>query len=123
MTDESALLQLPNSVEEKIPLDADHSMMVKFDSKNAPGYSSARAKLQQFARDATNVVANRFGMSLHYLYPALYEVGVVYARLLTCLDQLTLGSSPRSEQTEPVDYGPMLKGTLHLWDDRTFLQW
>jgi hypothetical protein len=58
---DSALLQLPDSMEEKIPLDADHSMMVKYDSKNAQGYSSARDKLKQFARDAPGVVADRFG--------------------------------------------------------------
>jgi len=58
---DSALLQLPDAMEEKIPLDADHSMMVKFDDKNARGYSSARDKLQQFAQNAPGVVADRFG--------------------------------------------------------------
>lgn len=57
----SALLQLPGSTEDKIPLNADHSMMVKFDNTNARGYSSARGKLKQFARDAPGVVADRFG--------------------------------------------------------------
>lgn len=57
----SALLELPDSIEEKISLDADHSMMVKFDSKNAQGYSSVRDKLRRFARDAPGVVADRFG--------------------------------------------------------------
>ncbi|KAF2631425.1 hypothetical protein BU25DRAFT_384710 [Macroventuria anomochaeta] len=57
---DSALLQLPDSTEEKIPLDADHSMIVKFDNKNARGYSSARDKLRQFARDGPGVVADRF---------------------------------------------------------------
>ena len=58
---DSALLQLPDAMEEKIPLDADHSMMVKFDNKNARGYSSARDKLKQFAQNAPDVVADRFG--------------------------------------------------------------
>jgi hypothetical protein len=49
-------------MEEKIPLDADHSMIVKFDNKNARGYSSAREKLKQFERDAPSVVTARFGM-------------------------------------------------------------
>ncbi|KAF7502176.1 hypothetical protein GJ744_006772 [Endocarpon pusillum] len=57
---ESALLQLPGSMEEKIPLHADHSMIVKFDSKNTRGYSSARDKLRQFEQDAPRVVAARF---------------------------------------------------------------
>jgi hypothetical protein len=59
---ESALLQLPDTVEDKIPLDTDHSMIVKFDSRNTPGYSSAREKLSQFTKDAPGVVASRFGM-------------------------------------------------------------
>jgi hypothetical protein len=49
-------------MENKIPLDADHSMMVKFDHKGAQGYSSALKKLQQFVKDAPEVVADRFGM-------------------------------------------------------------
>jgi hypothetical protein len=49
-------------MEDKVPLDADHSMMVKFDGKSAQGYSSARNKLQQFVQDAPGVVAGRFGM-------------------------------------------------------------
>ena len=57
---ESALLQLPDSVEEKIPLDADHSTMVKFDSTGRQGYSSVRDKLLRFQRDALKVVAGRF---------------------------------------------------------------
>jgi hypothetical protein len=48
-------------MEDKVPLDADHSMMVKFDNRNAPGYSSARGRLQEFVRDAPGVVAGRFG--------------------------------------------------------------
>ena len=57
---DSALLQLPDSIEEKIPVNADHSMMVKFDSTGHQGYRSARAKLQQFEQDAPGVVEGRF---------------------------------------------------------------
>lgn len=59
---ESALLQLPDHVEDKIPLNADHSMMVKFKSKNDQGYRSALQKLQQFQKDAPGAVRARFGM-------------------------------------------------------------
>ncbi|KAH9869852.1 hypothetical protein J1614_006772 [Plenodomus biglobosus] len=59
----SALLELPDIIEDKIPLNADHSMMVKFDNKNEPGYTSARSKLQQFEQDALGVVAARFSRS------------------------------------------------------------
>ena len=49
-------------MEDKIPLDADHSMIVKFDNKNNRGYTSARDKLRQFEQDAPSVVAARFCM-------------------------------------------------------------
>ncbi|KFY31766.1 hypothetical protein V493_00848 [Pseudogymnoascus sp. VKM F-4281 (FW-2241)] len=57
---DSALLHLPPSIEDKIPLDADHSMMVKFENKNSRGYTSARDKLRRFEQDAPSVVAARF---------------------------------------------------------------
>ncbi|KAJ4267004.1 hypothetical protein NW762_003102 [Fusarium torreyae] len=57
---DSALLQLPDSMEDKIPLDSDHSMIVKFDNKNNRGYISARDKLKEFEQDAPTVVAARF---------------------------------------------------------------
>jgi hypothetical protein len=47
-------------MEEKIPLDADHSTIVKFDTKDSRGYTSVRDKLVQFEQDAQNVVAARF---------------------------------------------------------------
>lgn len=59
---DSALLQLPDSIEDKIPLNASHSMIVKFDDGNDQGYTSARDKLRQFERDAPSVVAARFCM-------------------------------------------------------------
>ncbi|KAF1966815.1 hypothetical protein BU23DRAFT_573760 [Bimuria novae-zelandiae CBS 107.79] len=57
---DSALLQLPDSMEDKIPLDADHSIIIKFNSRNNRGYTSARDKLRQFEQDAPKVVAARF---------------------------------------------------------------
>ncbi|KAF3389719.1 hypothetical protein DPV78_011759 [Talaromyces pinophilus] len=53
---DSALLQLPDHVEDKVPLHADHSMMVKFDTRNAAGYRTALDKLQQFTKDAPAAV-------------------------------------------------------------------
>ena len=47
-------------MEDKIPLDSDHSMIVKFDNKNNRGYTSARDKLRRFEQDAPSVVAARF---------------------------------------------------------------
>ncbi|CAG7941474.1 unnamed protein product [Penicillium salamii] len=57
---DSALLQLPDHVEDKVPLHADHSMVVKFDTRNAAGYRTAVDKLRQFSKDAPSVVAARF---------------------------------------------------------------
>ncbi|KAF2655155.1 hypothetical protein K491DRAFT_693174 [Lophiostoma macrostomum CBS 122681] len=57
---DSALLHLPDHVEEKIPLETDHSMIVKFDARNTRGYTSARDKLRQYEQDAPHVVADRF---------------------------------------------------------------
>ncbi|KAH6841212.1 hypothetical protein CC77DRAFT_946574 [Alternaria alternata] len=57
---DSAILQLPDHLEEKIPLTADHSMIVKFDSTDDQGYTSARDKLRKFEQDAPSVVATRF---------------------------------------------------------------
>lgn len=47
-------------MEDKIPLDEDHSMMVKFNTKNQRGYTSALDKLKKFEHDAPGVVAARF---------------------------------------------------------------
>jgi hypothetical protein len=47
-------------MEDKIPLHAHHSQIVKFDSRSAPGYRSALDKLRQFEQDAPAVVAARF---------------------------------------------------------------
>ncbi|KAJ6016490.1 hypothetical protein N7540_011081 [Penicillium herquei] len=57
---DSALLQLPDHVEDKVPLHADHSMVVKFDTRRATGYQTVLNRLQQFSQDAPAVVAARF---------------------------------------------------------------
>ena len=57
---ESALLQLPDSVEEKIPLDAAHTMIVRFDYKSNRAYASALDKLRQYEQGAPSIVAARF---------------------------------------------------------------
>ncbi|KFY65702.1 hypothetical protein V496_02398 [Pseudogymnoascus sp. VKM F-4515 (FW-2607)] len=44
-------------MEDKIPLDANHSMIVKFNSKNNRGCTSARDKLRQFEQDAPSCSA------------------------------------------------------------------
>lgn len=58
---DSALLQLPDHIEDKVPLHADHSMIVKFDTRNEAGYRTALDRLRQFSKDAPSVVTVRFG--------------------------------------------------------------
>ena len=57
---DSAVLELPDSTETKIPLDSDHSRMVKFDSKHSEAYKSALYYISEFVKDAPAVVAARF---------------------------------------------------------------
>ncbi|KFY69545.1 hypothetical protein V496_00165 [Pseudogymnoascus sp. VKM F-4515 (FW-2607)] len=56
----SALLELPDSTEIKIPVDADHSQIVKFDNRNAEAYKTAVGYLKGFEQDARKVVLDRF---------------------------------------------------------------
>ena len=68
MDADTALLQLPDHIEDKVPLHADHSTIVKFDSRNAPGYRTALDKLKQFEKDAPAVVAARFGTFISHIH-------------------------------------------------------
>jgi hypothetical protein len=56
------MLELPDQMEDKIPLHTDHSRIVKFDSKNAAGYRSALDRLKIFEQEAPRIVAARFSM-------------------------------------------------------------
>jgi hypothetical protein len=51
-------------MKDKVPLHADHLMVVKFNTRNAAGYRTALDKLRQFEKDAPKVVAARFS-TLH----------------------------------------------------------
>jgi hypothetical protein len=57
--EESALLQFPDRMEAKIPVDADHSNMVKFDSKSNQTYRSVVGYLKDFAANSDGVVSGR----------------------------------------------------------------
>ncbi|OBT66186.1 hypothetical protein VE03_05134 [Pseudogymnoascus sp. 23342-1-I1] len=59
----SALLELPDSTEAKIPVDADHSQIVKFDNRNAEAYKAAVGYLKEFEQDARKVVSDRFSQA------------------------------------------------------------
>ncbi|KAL4967483.1 P-loop containing nucleoside triphosphate hydrolase protein, partial [Aspergillus stella-maris] len=69
---DSALLQLPDHVEDKVPLHADHSIIVKYNTRNEAGYRAVLDKLQQFAKDAPQVVAARFAQ------PARAQSGMTF---------------------------------------------
>ena len=59
---DSALLQLPDNVEIKIPVSADHSQIVKFDSRHADTYKTTVGYLKHFEQDAKKVISDRFCM-------------------------------------------------------------
>ena len=80
---DSALLQLPDHVEDKVPLHADHSTVVKFDTRNAAGYRTALDKLQQFSKDAPSVVAARFGE----LHPKIEQEHIMHLSTLVARHQ------------------------------------
>jgi protein SERAC1 len=64
---ESAILQLPDNLETKIPVNADHSHIVKFDSASDQSYRSTVKYLKQFEQDATKVIFDRFCMyDIHF---------------------------------------------------------
>ncbi|KAH8682822.1 hypothetical protein BGZ60DRAFT_205902 [Tricladium varicosporioides] len=58
----SALLELPDNTEVKIPVDADHSQIVKFDSRNFETYKMAVGYLKQFEHDAGKVISDQFSL-------------------------------------------------------------
>ncbi|KOS38495.1 hypothetical protein ACN38_g10682 [Penicillium nordicum] len=66
---DSALLQLPDHIEDKVPLHADHSMIVKFDKRDAPGYRTALDRLRQFSKNAPSVVTARFAQTRYKPQP------------------------------------------------------
>ena len=57
---DSALLQLPDNIEIKIPVSADHSQIVKFDSRQAETYKTTIGYLKNFEQDAKKVISDRF---------------------------------------------------------------
>ncbi|RDW59938.1 hypothetical protein BP6252_13025 [Coleophoma cylindrospora] len=57
---DSALLQLPDSMETKIPVHEDHSQIVKFDSRNSDTYQTVIGYLKQFEKDGNRTVSVRF---------------------------------------------------------------
>ncbi|KAF8248686.1 hypothetical protein K440DRAFT_660729 [Wilcoxina mikolae CBS 423.85] len=57
--EESALLQFPDNIEVKIPVNANHSDMVKFDSRENPIYSSVVKRLKELGSKGAEVVHSR----------------------------------------------------------------
>ncbi|OQE11585.1 hypothetical protein PENVUL_c002G01829 [Penicillium vulpinum] len=58
--DDSALLQLPDSIEVKISVDRNHSDIVKFDARGDRAYASVLQYLREFEKDAQECVKTRF---------------------------------------------------------------
>ena len=57
---DSALLGLQQAVEEIVAVEADHSMMVKFNSRNNPGYIKALDSLYRFEKEPKAVMERHF---------------------------------------------------------------
>lgn len=57
---DSAILQLPDSMEAKVPVDADHSQIVKFDNRTDDTYQLALKYLTEFEKDAGMIISGRF---------------------------------------------------------------
>ena len=57
---DSALLGLPQAVEERVAAGGDHSTMVKFSSRSNPGYTKALDSLHRFEKEARAVVERHF---------------------------------------------------------------
>ncbi len=60
MTEGSSVLQLPDNVEKKIPVNANHSDMVKFKASSDPTYSTVLQILKEFEREAPSTIASRY---------------------------------------------------------------
>ena len=57
---ETALLGLPQAVEEEVAVEGNHSTMVKFSSRNDAGYTKALGSLHRFEKEAKAVVEMHF---------------------------------------------------------------
>jgi hypothetical protein len=60
--DKSSLLLLPEVLEKKMPVDANHSNIVKFETSRDSTYREVRAVVEQMLAEAPSVVENRFCM-------------------------------------------------------------
>jgi hypothetical protein len=65
--DRSALLHLPADLERKIPADANHSNIVKFDSDEDDTYQNVRTFLEELLSEAAEEVSQRFCMQTDHI--------------------------------------------------------
>ena len=72
MDPDSALLQLPDNIEIKVKVDADHSEIVKFNDRNIEPYTTAIRYLKKFEEDAGKEVPQRFRMLRYLLLDIFY---------------------------------------------------
>ncbi|KAI5778075.1 hypothetical protein EDC01DRAFT_675361 [Geopyxis carbonaria] len=56
----SALLQLPDSIEEKIPVDGDHFNMVQFETPHCTTYREVRSIIEKILLEAPEAIRSRF---------------------------------------------------------------
>lgn len=66
VTRESAMHAMPDETMcHEMPIDADHSTMVKFDSRSDQSYLSVRNRMKQLAMDAPEVIRDRFAKGIY----------------------------------------------------------
>jgi hypothetical protein len=77
---DSALLHLGAAIEKKIPVDADHTEMVKFKNRQNQAYSSTLLYLQEFERDLKIPTSTSSGR--HSKLPSLIQINLNIKSLL-----------------------------------------
>ena len=60
VSQDSALLELPSNVEERMAVEGNHSTMVKFSTRNNANYTKALGFLHRFEKEAKAVVERQF---------------------------------------------------------------
>jgi hypothetical protein len=102
-------------MEDKIPLHADHSTIVKFDTRYAPGYKSALEKLRQFEQDAPRVVAARFCTSIYlFLSNALCCGSDVWSIMSTLAADVALFLAQAQNRPEPLLIVPFQRDSMFV---------
>ncbi|KAL7269776.1 hypothetical protein RUND412_007546 [Rhizina undulata] len=78
---DSALLRLPKDLEETIPVNSDHTNMVKFDHKRDTTYEDVIERMQKYVERARDHVKERFRSSVSKTLPTTFQEFTIVAKL------------------------------------------